>query len=168
MWIRNADRFAFIFKDEHVIDFFAVAKLAVLLLPNCKQVLDLARFKFSERQTVVWAVTHDASNSARGLIAINPGRTLQSLRRIETDARMIVIKDEGTSVIVIFYATDAQDPGTQIAISHICRQRPLIVLNRRATTGAIRTMRRDDYPLLSQRMPTLFPVHSLFTRSPST
>ena len=48
MRIGNAHRFAFVFKDQHVLDLFARAELPILFLPNFEQIFDLARLEFGQ------------------------------------------------------------------------------------------------------------------------
>ena len=135
MRIRNADRFAFVFKDQHMLDFFARAKLSILFLPHAKQVLDRGRLELGERETVIWAVTNYSRDSRRWLIAINARRLLKCLRSIEADARMIVIKNESAGVVVVSRAADAQVTGAEIAIRNVFRQRLFVVFNRLTAPG---------------------------------
>src|SRR4029079_4493936 len=92
--IRNADCFPFVFKDQHVVDLFASTKLSILILPHFQQVFDRARLEFSKCEAVIRDVANYARDSGRRLIAINAGGWWQCLRRVKTDARMIIVEDE--------------------------------------------------------------------------
>src|SRR6185295_5941870 len=69
--IRNPNRFALIFKDEHVFDFVEGAELSILFLPHAEQVLDLGRLELREGETVIRAVTNYTRDSGCRSIAIN-------------------------------------------------------------------------------------------------
>src|ERR1043166_6417537 len=119
MRIRNANFFSFILKDQHVLDLCECTELAILFLPHAEQVFDRKWLELREGETVIRTVTDYACDSRCRSIEINAGRLLQSLRRVEADAWMIVIKDKRAGVVVVSRTTDAQVAGTQVAVGHI-------------------------------------------------
>src|SRR5688572_23948978 len=48
VWVRHADCFTVVFKDQNMIDAFASRKIEILLLPDMKQVFDFGNFEFGE------------------------------------------------------------------------------------------------------------------------
>src|SRR5262249_32419714 len=119
VWIRNTHCFAFVFKNQYMIDLFASAQLSILFLPHFQQVFDRVGLQFSKCEIVVWAIANYACDSGRWLIAINAGWWLQCLWRVKTDARMIVIKDECGGVVVVSCTADARVAGTEVTIRHV-------------------------------------------------
>ena len=74
---------------------------------------------------------------------------------------MIVVENEDARVVVISAAADAQIAGTQVAVFDVGRQGFLSGLaDNGAAPRTILAVRRDDHPLLAQRMPALFPFSS--------
>ena len=72
--IRNANCLAFVFKDQHMVDLFASAQLAILFLPYSEEGFDRGWLQFSEGETVVRTVANYPSDPCRWLIAINARR----------------------------------------------------------------------------------------------
>jgi hypothetical protein len=163
--IGNTDRFAFVFKYQHVIYVVVAAELSILFLPDFKKVLGFTQLKLSERKTVMRAVTNHTRNSTSGLIPVNARWRKEIERRLLTDTGMIIVEYKRARVIVISRAADAQVTRAQVTVGTIIGQRPFFMLQRLAAPRAILTMCRNDYPLFAQRMPTFFPVHILLVRS---
>ena len=161
MRIGDPDHLALVLEDQHVGDLRTTAKVQVLRLPNVQQVLDLCGLKFSQREIVLRAVAHDPRDPARGTTAINPRWWHQVIRRIRRNAWVVIVEDEGLRVIPVNLATYALVAGTQIAVRDVIWQQVLLMLHRLATPGPVLTMRRHDHPFLAQRVPALFPSHSL-------
>jgi hypothetical protein len=136
------------------------AKFSVLLLPNSKEVFSFAEFKLGEGETVMWTVADYTRNSTRGLILVNARWTKKVLRRFHAHAWVVIIEDEGAGVVVVSYPAHADIAGAQVTVGSIIGQRSFLVLKRFAAPGAILPVCCYDYPLLAQRMPTFFPVHS--------
>jgi hypothetical protein len=84
-------------------------------------VLDRVRLELGERETVIWAIANNARDSGRGLVAVNTGWLLECLRCFETDARVIVIKDEGAGVVIVARAVDAEVAGAEVTIRNVFR-----------------------------------------------
>src|SRR5262249_39219870 len=159
--VGDADHFAFVLEDQHMIDLFVRAKLDVLLLPNAHQVGDLAGLEFGQRRVVARAVADDSRYACRGTVAVNPLWACDMARRVETNARMVVIEDERARVIVIALAADARIAGTEVAIGQIVRQRRFFMLDCFAAPRAVLSVRGDNDPFLAQGMPSFFPDHKL-------
>src|SRR5436190_16495608 len=70
---------------------------------------------------------------------------------------MIVVKNINAIVVRYDGATHSRVPRTQIAIVDVWWNRLLFLRNCLATPWAILSMGRNDHPLFSQRVPTLFP-----------
>ena len=96
--VRDADHFALVLEDEHVIDAVASAELPVLLLPDCEQPVDLRGLQLGEREVVPRAVADDAREAGGRPVAVDPGGRRELLRRARPDARVIVVEDEGARV----------------------------------------------------------------------
>src|ERR1041384_1742053 len=147
VWVRNAHCFAFVFKDQDVIDLFASAKFSILVLPHFQQIFDRTRLELCQCEAVMRAVANHACDSCRGLIAINARWWLQCRWCFKTDARMIVVEDEGGGVVVVSRAADACVSGTEVTIRNVFGQRALVVFNRLTAPGPVLPVSGNDYPL---------------------
>src|SRR5262245_39576852 len=110
--VGDADDLAFVFEDQDVIDLFARAEFDVLPPPDAHQVDYLFGFEFRKGQVVARAVADDAGYASGGPVAVNARRRVETARGVRADARVIVIEDERTRVIVIAHAADAPGAGT--------------------------------------------------------
>src|SRR6185369_9786155 len=84
------------------------------------------------------------------------------LRSIESHTRMIVIEGEYAFVLVITMAAYPGIAGTEVAVFHVGWNRRTLrksAVESFTVPRPILTVRGDDHPLLTQRMPTLFPFH---------
>ena len=107
--IGNAYGFAFVFEDQHVLDlFFRDSVRRYCSLPNTKQVFDFARLEFCKCQTVIWAIANYARYTTCWFVSVNARRLLEGLRRLKTDAGMIVVKNKCPGVVVVACAVDSQ------------------------------------------------------------
>src|SRR2546428_8936579 len=76
---------------------------------------------------------------------------------------MVVIKNEDAGVLRIGLTTHAPVAGTEIAILHVGCLGRADMGDGLAARGPILAMRRNDHPFFAQRMPALFPSHSVRT-----
>ena len=73
---------------------------------------------------------------------------------------MVVIKNKDAVVLRIDRTTDARICGTQVTVVNVSRKVLRFVRNGFTTPRSILTVRRDDDPLFSERMPAFFPDSS--------
>ena len=85
--VGDADDLALVLEDEHVIDAVACAEIAVLLLPDLEQPVDLGRLQLRQRQVVARAVADDARHARRGPVAVDARGRREHLRRERPHAR---------------------------------------------------------------------------------
>src|SRR5687767_5648059 len=70
---------------------------------------------------------------------------------------MIVVEDERAGVVRVGLAADTRVTGTQVAAGVVRRRRGRRRPHMAARPGARLPMRRDDHPLLAERVPALLP-----------
>ena len=121
MWIRDADDFAFVLEDEHVVDIREATERVILFLPDVQQLLNLSKVELSEREVVFRTVANDARDAASRTILIETRRRFKHRRRRRRHTRMIVIENVSLLVLRIDRAADARVSGTEITIRHIRR-----------------------------------------------
>ena len=95
MWIGDAHGFAFVLKDQDVLDLWTTPKILLLLLPNLEQVLDLNWLELAKCQVVLRAVAYDARDTTGRPVAVDPRWWIQFKRRIRRNTGMIIIEDKG-------------------------------------------------------------------------
>src|SRR5262249_15355374 len=108
----------------------------------------------------LWAVADNTSDAGCRANTINATGLAGRRRCILADARQVVIKDKGRGVRLILFARDARVAGAQVAVFEIAGKGRASRENRFAAPGTILSMRGDDDPLLTKRMPSFFPGHS--------
>src|SRR5262249_24987050 len=106
--VGNAYDFALVLEDQDVVDLLARAEFDILLPPDAHQIDYLRGIQFRESQVVARAVADDARNACRGPVAVNARRSGKVAWRVDTDARMIVVKYKRARVIDIATAADAR------------------------------------------------------------
>ena len=83
------------------------------------------------------------------------------LGRVETHARVIVVKYERARVLGVALAADARVSGAEVTVGKVHRQHRFFMLDPLAAPRAILTVRGHDNPFFTQRVPSFFPDHSL-------
>ena len=92
-------------------------------------------------------------------VSIDAGPDYRWRGRLQTDAGMIVIKDEDSGILRIDSAANARVARTEITIFDVRWSRAVLMLHRLTTPGTILPMGGDNHPLFAQRMPAFFPNH---------
>src|SRR5205085_11961209 len=142
---------------EDVFALGASAGFGVLSLPGGEVFLVLARREFGERKVVARRVADDSCDAARGPAAVRRLRRPRIFGRVRADARVIVVEDEDAFVIRVALAAHAQVVGTEVAVGDVSGRSRLVARDRLAAPRPVLPVRRDDHPLLAQRMPTFLP-----------
>ena len=71
------------------------------------------------------------------------------MRRVKTDAGMIVVEDECGGVVVVSRTADARVSRTEVTIGNVFGQRSVVVFNRLTTPRPVLPVSGDDHPLLT-------------------
>jgi hypothetical protein len=103
----------------------------------------------SESKVVAWAVADDAGDAGGRAVEIYPHRCLQMLRGIKTDARVIVIEDEGGSVVLVTVAADSRVTRAEVAIGDIIGQDQFFLFDSNAAPGAMLAMSSNNDPFFT-------------------
>ena len=168
MGIRDADDLTLVFKDEDVLHFGPVAKLAILLLPTFEESAYLIDGLFGERGVVERAVADDAGDAVRRAIAEEAaGRSHEFAGRIGRDTGQIVVEDKDARVFFVAGAMHAGVSGAEIAILHVGRLGgDRVAADICSGPGPSVAVGGDDHPFLTQRMPALLPSFARQTERP--
>ena len=157
MRVADAGDLSFVLEDQNEADVRMRREFAHLLLPRVQQGIDAVDIELGQRYVVSRAVADDPGHARGWSVAIDAGRRQQFTRCIRTDARVIVVEYESAGVRGIHCTADSGVSGTEIT-GRIERGR-----SRRldrylcARPGPGLPVCRHDDPLLTQRVPALFP-----------
>src|ERR1043166_1227321 len=96
-------------------------------------------------------IATDSRDSARRPVSIDALSVCRWHWRVQSDARVIVIKDEDTRVLRIDCAADTRIPRTEITVFGVLWTRRALVLNRLAAPGTILAMGCHNHPFFTDR-----------------
>jgi hypothetical protein len=121
MRIRDADNFALVLENEHVLDLRHTAEFVVLFLPGVQQLLNLIDRELSESEVVFGTVANYACDSSCRTILIEACGRFEHGRCSERHTRMIVIENVCLLIFRIDRAADARVAGTEITVRDVRR-----------------------------------------------
>src|SRR5205085_448437 len=119
---------------------------------------DLLRLQLGERQVMSRAVADYARDAFRRADAVRRVRRVQLRRRVGADARVVVVEDEGLLVTRVGLAAHAMVAGAEVAGGVVHGRSLLFARDRLAAPRPVLPVRRNNNPLLAQRVPALLPV----------
>jgi hypothetical protein len=160
MGIGDPYNFSFVLEDKHVSNFWAVAKVEILILPYGEKVFNFGSAQLGQRHIVSGAVANHPGDSRGRPAAKYSTVIIAESWRIQSDARVIVIEDKCCGVKGIAGAANAGVTGTEVAIRVVPGQPLAIVVDCLTAPRSILPVGRHNNPFCPQRVPTFFPNQS--------
>jgi hypothetical protein len=105
---------------------------------------------------VTRAVAKNTGYPGGGSVSINTGRHVVCCWSVFADTGMVVVEDKEARIIRVPGAADTQVTRTQIAVFNVGRLWRASI-HHLSAPRTILTVRRNDHPLLTQRVPPLLP-----------
>src|SRR5467141_2179598 len=101
MRIRDTNDLAFVLKYQDMIDVWPSSKIHIFALPGSDKFFDLTDFELGQRQIMPRRIANNARDPLGRPVSIDAGPDHRWRGRLQSDAGMIVIKDEDTGILRI-------------------------------------------------------------------
>ena len=157
MRVRNPHHLAAILEHEHVAHLGPRAELAILVLPDREQAVDLVDLQAAEGKAMPRAIADDPRHPRGRAALVDAGGRLELAGSRFAHAGQVVVEYESPKVALVDLAADPGVARAERAVGHVVGGRGPRAAQGLPRPGPVLAMGGYDDPLFAERVKALFP-----------